>query len=192
VVIVTSDHGDEFMDHGGFGHGMHLETEMLHIPLILTGCGMVPRREAALVRQLDLAPTIVDLAGLPTPSDFAGTSLLPAVREQPATKPEITSSFAWVGAHRSLTTPQWHLTLDLQNRAIQLYDLHQDPGGFENLVDDRPNVVAILTDQLNRLEKQRLKAVREASEMATREDPPGDDVVDPEVREQLRALGYSD
>ena len=131
VVIVTSDHGDEFMDHGGFGHGMSLEMEMLHIPMIMFGPGVATRREADLVRQLDLAPTITDLAGLPTQPHFAGTSLLPAVIEQPARKPEIANSFAWVGAHRSLTTPEWHLTLDLQDGAVQLYDLHKDLGGLQ-------------------------------------------------------------
>ncbi len=76
IVIVTADHGEEFGEHGRFGHGA-LYEELLHVPLIIAGPGV---KSGTLVKQqvslIDLAPTIVDLIGIVSIPDFCGTSLL--------------------------------------------------------------------------------------------------------------------
>ena len=192
IVIVTSDHGDEFLDHGGLGHGMSLEKEMLHIPLFFHGLQSPSRREATLVRQIDLAPTILDLAGLSIPSDFGGRSLMPVIREAVEQNSEIPASFAWVANLRSLTTPEWHLTVNLDSGEQRLYDNLVDPAGLQNLAAAHPAQIATLTRRIEHLEDQRRASVRRALEIADRELARGGEAVDPEVREQLRALGYSE
>jgi arylsulfatase A-like enzyme len=74
VVAVTSDHGEEFMDHGGFGHGTHVHGELVRAPLIIAGPGVRDpgRREAKLTQHLDLAPTLLTLAGVEAPAEFRG------------------------------------------------------------------------------------------------------------------------
>ncbi|HEX2486184.1 MAG TPA: sulfatase [Myxococcota bacterium] len=77
VVAVTSDHGEEFLDHGGLGHGTTVYGELVRVPLVLSAPQLgAPGRVSALSRHLDLAPTLLDLAGVPRPASFRGRSLL--------------------------------------------------------------------------------------------------------------------
>src|SRR5262249_4583416 len=66
TVVVTADHGEEFADHGGMTHGHTLFDELIHVPLIVHGAGVSPgARVSAQVRLIDVAPTLLDLAGRP-------------------------------------------------------------------------------------------------------------------------------
>jgi arylsulfatase A-like enzyme len=84
VVIVTSDHGEEFADHGGWFHGLTLHQEVLRVPLILydsrrPGQG---RRESIAVDLLDIAPTLVELGGAPRIVGARGHDLLDGRRRE--------------------------------------------------------------------------------------------------------------
>ena len=77
IVVLTSDHGEEFFEHRGCDHGQTLYDEVLHIPLLMRHpltieSGM---RIDGQVRLIDVAPTILDVIDLPPPPDFAGRSL---------------------------------------------------------------------------------------------------------------------
>jgi arylsulfatase A-like enzyme len=76
AVIITSDHGDEFGEHGGFLHGPKLYDELLHVPLLLWASDMNHSINAEPVSLMDVAPTILDMLNIPAPSDFQGSSLL--------------------------------------------------------------------------------------------------------------------
>jgi arylsulfatase A-like enzyme len=67
VVIVTSDHGEEFGEHGQIGHQRTLYREALRIPLILVAPGLEPRRVASSASLVDVVPTVLDLLGVRTP-----------------------------------------------------------------------------------------------------------------------------
>ncbi len=82
IVVVFSDHGEEFWDHGGFEHGHALYEELVHVPLILKGPGVTPGREATPVGLIDLAPTVLELLDLPAP-DMDGQSLLAPTPQRP-------------------------------------------------------------------------------------------------------------
>jgi arylsulfatase A-like enzyme len=77
VVVLTSDHGEEFLEHGGFGHGDTLYEEVLHVPLIVAGAG-VPSgaRVPAVVSLVDVTPTLLERVGAPVPAGLDGRSLL--------------------------------------------------------------------------------------------------------------------
>jgi len=76
VLIVTSDHGDEFGEHGGLSHDDKMYCELLDVPLFIRGVDD-PCRYDRLVSTVDIAPTILDLFGLPAVSEFQGAKLLP-------------------------------------------------------------------------------------------------------------------
>jgi arylsulfatase len=85
IVVVTADHGEEFKDHGGMGHGLTLYNELIHVPLIV----VVPNRPGGRrvqdnVSLVDVAPTLLDLVGLPHEPHFEGRSLAPFLAD-PAT-----------------------------------------------------------------------------------------------------------
>lgn len=86
VVVVTADHGETLYDHAhGAGHGDHLfGDEGTHVPLAIVD-PRVPaaRREPGIARDVDLAPTLYELTGVPPPADLDGQSLAPALRGEP-------------------------------------------------------------------------------------------------------------
>ncbi len=81
LVVLTSDHGEELYDHGGWKHGHTLYEDQIHVPLILRWDGRIPAgsRLPGTVRLLDLAPTLVSAAGGDAPASWQGIDLLPAL-----------------------------------------------------------------------------------------------------------------
>ena len=80
VVAYTADHGEEFKDHGAWGHADTLYEELLHVPFALRAPGLAPRRIPEKVCLVDLAPTVLDLFGIRAPAAFQGRSLVPLLR----------------------------------------------------------------------------------------------------------------
>jgi len=80
VLVYSADHGEEFQDHGGWGHGRNLHEEVQHVPLALRIPGVEPRRIETPVSLVDLAPTLLDALQIEAPSSFEGRSLLPLMR----------------------------------------------------------------------------------------------------------------
>jgi len=78
VVIVTSDHGDEFNEHGGLSHDGKMYSELIDVPLfVYDGAGADPVRCDTLVSNIDIPPTVLHLFGLDPCDAFQGRSLLP-------------------------------------------------------------------------------------------------------------------
>jgi arylsulfatase A-like enzyme len=79
VVVVLSDHGEEFWDHGAFEHGHSLHDELLHVPLVLRAPGLAPVRVREPVSLVDVMPTLLEILGLDA-TGLDGMSLLAAAR----------------------------------------------------------------------------------------------------------------
>jgi arylsulfatase A-like enzyme len=79
AVLVTADHGEEFFDHGGVGHGLTLHEEVLRVPMILWIPGLRPARPTSdrIVSLIDLVPTVCGLFAVDCSYDGLGESLLP-------------------------------------------------------------------------------------------------------------------
>jgi arylsulfatase A-like enzyme len=80
IVVITSDHGEAFLEHGSTSHGNTLYNELIHVPLLLLISGQSARvdiRQA--VSLVDLGPTLLDLIGISAPSSFEGGSLAPVM-----------------------------------------------------------------------------------------------------------------
>jgi len=97
VVIVTSDHGEEFLEHGQIGHERTLSPEVLSIPLLVAAPGVAPRVVEEVVGLADLVPTVLELVGAPTPGRLDGRSLVPLMRGEtdPERAPFVFSELAW-------------------------------------------------------------------------------------------------
>lgn len=81
IVVVTSDHGTEFFDHGDKGHRRTLYGEAINIPLVIRAPGRIPQGTVveAVSRMVDLGPTLMELAGLAPSDQFTGVSLVSLV-----------------------------------------------------------------------------------------------------------------
>ena len=79
VVVLTSDHGEEFFDHRNWGHGQSVYNELTHVPLIIRHPPRFPAGTIVetSVMTVDVMPTLLDLAGAASPAGIAGTSLMP-------------------------------------------------------------------------------------------------------------------
>lgn len=194
LIVVTADHGDELLDHGGLGHGKTVELELLRIPMVLGGGAVHDQagtRVASLVRNLDLAPTIVDLAGLPIPDAFEGASLRPLLTSTGRSGPE-RISYAWISRLRSLTSSDWHCMRDLDSGRLTLYHRTTDPAGRHDVAADNPELVQLCLDELDRLEAAGAESRRVARALKAVEVEGAPGPVSEEVAEQLEALGYKE
>jgi arylsulfatase A-like enzyme len=82
LVVLHADHGQDLLEHGGVGHGNDLYESSLRVPLIMRWPRGLPagRRVDALVRLVDIFPSVAELAGVPIPADLAGRSLVGLAR----------------------------------------------------------------------------------------------------------------
>jgi len=144
VVIVTSDHGEAFAEHGMIRHGFELWEELVRVPLIVRVPGVSARHVQARRSAIDLAPTILDLCGvaLPTPSasDFlSGSSLVPDLLAagEPAERPVFIDMAAGPNnADRQALIEGDKKLVASGGRPLSLYDLGADPGETHDLLDD--------------------------------------------------------
>lgn len=74
-VVITSDHGQQFFEHGGYGHGMLLYEELIHVPLIFRGPNIKKDKVESVFSNINLAPTILGLLGIKANSSFMGQNL---------------------------------------------------------------------------------------------------------------------
>jgi hypothetical protein len=136
VIVVTSDHGDGFNEHGFINHGQALYRELLHVPLIVYVPNAAPRAVAGAVSPLDIVPTLVDLCRLAPPAGatFEGESLVPQLfYGQDASERVV---FAETNAQRTLraaVTGRYKLVYDLKANVYELFDLSADPWEKRNL-----------------------------------------------------------
>lgn len=185
LVILLSDHGEEFLDHGDLEH-RNLYQEVLHVPLVIrlpraAGAGSAARRVSAVVRLVDVLPTVLDLLGLPIPAHAQGRSLQGLLRGETERRPRwVLSEFPGQRA-RALRGGSWKLILS--RRGTELYDLATDPAERRDVHHRHPAVAAALKHALAGAEAA-------MAPLAARAAPGDPRAIDPGVRQRLEALGY--
>jgi choline-sulfatase len=188
LVILTSDHGEELFDHGSFEHGHSMFLEVLHVPLIVWGPGIVAGREHTWVSIADVAPTVREALGLPVQPDTAGRSLWSNLSQGQALENVPVYAEFNVYGPRQRTMLHWpdKLTHIVEHDVTLLYDLSADPAERESLAETLPEKAGAL---LARLDAVLAEAERASGEhgAATRADGRS---IDPETEESLRSLGY--
>jgi arylsulfatase A-like enzyme len=185
AIIITADHGESLGEGGRFLHGLSLNQEQVHVPLLISVPWLrEPLRVGSLVSLLDLAPTLLDLAGIPVPAQFKGRSL---VRSHPRHEPRIA-----VGERSGpkgfqewfLRQGEWKLIATRRGRS--LFHIPSDRLETRDLSEQRP----ILTRYLTGLLWAGSPAFREVDYQAPPADRHLDEAQLKELEEAGRALGY--
>jgi arylsulfatase A-like enzyme len=136
IIVLTSDHGDGFNEHGFINHGFALYRELLHVPLIVYVPNIEPRQVDGTVSPLDIVPTLVDLCRLKPPrgAEFEGESLVPQLFYQQDAGARIV--FSETNAPRPLravVNSKYKLIYDIKQNVYELYDLTADPWEKKNV-----------------------------------------------------------
>ena len=188
LLILASDHGEEFHEHGNWQHGRALHGESIDVPLIVK----LPRdrggrRIAQRVQHVDLLPTVLAYLGLPQESELEGRSLLPWLNAEDVTAAE-TRVFSYLHldgrARLSVLDEDWKLIQSMDRGELiwpRLYRLGEDRGELENLAEQYPVRAGYLAALMRR------KLALGGSALPTE-----DAAIDDDVRKSLEALGYLD
>jgi len=206
IMVITADHGEEFMEHGGTSHAFTLWNELIHVPLIVIAPGLIPPGVVidTPVQSLDIYPTLCELAGIAAPEGLQGASLAHLLRGEEhdgrrvfAENHEVSGGdqyFFSQGNTLSVIEGAWKLILNLKssyNRPRprrELYRLDRDFDERDDLAESMPEMADRLEDLVldwwarNRARHEGV-AVDELSVEQLQN-------VDPETLERLRQLGY--
>ncbi|HVS14494.1 MAG TPA: sulfatase [Thermoanaerobaculia bacterium] len=180
LVVITADHGEQFMEHGRFVHGGHgLYDEVLRVPLLIAGPGTQPRVIDEPVGTIDVFPTLFDLLGVETPDVFAGRSLAAGAGAVPNVV--VASS----GSTWKVITGRWSYILSATDRREELYDLGADPEERHDLATQQPEVAR----EMRRLLVQEIRRGREHPYLSEIEAVERVEMSE-DVERTLRSLGY--
>ncbi|NIM18704.1 MAG: sulfatase-like hydrolase/transferase [Candidatus Latescibacteria bacterium] len=179
MVIVTSDHGDEFLEHGHLGHINIAHEELVHVPLICWHPNRYPAgmRVGSLVRHIDIMPTLRDMLGFSKPQEAMGRSLEPLIFGEDIDFD--CESYAQGVFNVSINFRNWKAIYVDTTSTYALYDLTQDPGETRNLWAEEPEHMSILRDLLD----EYMEAATDIADQKQRK-------LDPEIMKRLKALGY--
>jgi len=199
IVVVTSDHGEEFWEHGHIGHAKTLYQELIRVPLVVRAPGLAaPARENALVETIDVYPTLCEALKIAPPSDVQGqrlpglSGIAPPVRPRP--EAYSTTELSWgagkdavmeLRSQEALVGPKMKLIRRQERpgsraREDLLFDLDADPGETNDLAATMAAAILPLARKLEQwvAENSRLAPQNEAASFAASN------------REMLRRLGY--
>ncbi len=197
LIVVTSDHGEEFFEHGLVGHGHSLYEELLHVPLMVRLPGAANdggTRSTAEVNLADVFPTCCDILGVEPPADLEGESLVPQLMGTSTGRyPSVTFS-EFLNSQRAARMGRYKVIYKGLNPL--LFDLKTDTRETTDLAAERPAALALMRDalglHLGSLNSPRptTKAGKNHNIKGKRVHRPEEATIDPQTRKQLEALGY--
>jgi arylsulfatase A-like enzyme len=180
LVIVVADHGEEFWEHGGVEHGHTVYEELIRVPLLLRWPGRLPAgtRVHPVVRMVDIAPTALELLGLPIPDQRDGTSVLSLIegRQEPMPRVALVENMLFADERVGLRTAQ-HKYIRWETGKEEVYDLRADPREHLDLAASDGSASGL----------RQLFAALDAAQPATTAPQP---VLDARTEAAMRALGY--
>ncbi|MDQ3035315.1 MAG: sulfatase-like hydrolase/transferase [Myxococcota bacterium] len=190
LVVITSDHGEEFNEHGSWGHGHSVYQELLGVPLIFWRPGTVPvQRVAHTVSTVSISPTVLQLTGIDGLRRAEGRSLVPDLRGEVLQGPQVAFS-DFLDDRRVIRAGRWKLILRGHNPTM--FDLESDPGEQRELdMNDHPIAGRYLRVMIG----QYLGAADRGNWLSATQQARGavsgvSTALDAETCAQLRAMGY--
>jgi arylsulfatase A-like enzyme len=171
LVLITSDHGEQFLEHGGWSHPQALYQEEVHVPLIVRDPRAAPARVAHPVEQRDVMPWILERLGLPLPPRVEASDL------ERGQRPKVAELMLSDRGHQSALR-HGSLALLRSDRGQQLFDLENDPAQRRDLARADPESLERLAAEWERWSGSR--PIRSGADLE----------LDARERDQLRELGY--
>jgi arylsulfatase A-like enzyme len=190
LIIFTSDHGEEFWEHGGYEHGHSLYNEVLRVPLIIKPPMSNSYMEInKAVSTLSITPTVLDLCGIEHRGDyFSAASLSPLWGKNPndfGEKPIMSTGLLYYEDRESVVFHGLKYIRSLVTGKEELYDLTRDPEERVSISDSSPDKVERARTILREYDRV-AKEVRNGNNISS----PKGTRFDEETKKNLKALGY--
>ena len=183
LIVITSDHGEAFMEHGRQGHNTTLFDEMLHVPLMVRlpeGRRPEPVELDRLASVLDIVPTVLGIVGLPARPEVGGLDLLQSSTDRLRPRVLFFRTSHPKNTMLAARTPSWKAISWPRHQVQMLFDLEEDPDELENLLGEYPYVYSGLGLRIRHHLVSRSGSQLQGEEVEMTE----------EAKEALRALGY--
>lgn len=158
IIVVTSDHGEGLGDHGVKTHSGSLYNSEVRVPLVITGPKIAPSRIAQAVGLVDLAPTLLELAGFEPPGmpQMDGLSVAPELAGTRKDSLGAGEAYSMMVADRSVQENQAAIIsgryklIERQGSRFELYDLVRDPNETRDIQKEAPELFASMRARLDR------------------------------------------
>ena len=151
VICITSDHGEEFWEHGDYYHGQSLYQELVRVPLIL----YIPGYKSGIrfghpVSLIDVMPTLFDIAKFPVPDGYDGKSLLPSLKEQNkfSSQPIFFEATRYYEPRKAILKKEFKLIYGMKSESTELYNLSTDPQEKKNISASDAKQVELMRKEL--------------------------------------------
>jgi choline-sulfatase len=195
IVVITSDHGEEFWDHGNYEHGHSLYEEIIHVPFIITGPDLETNHISQRVGLIDVMPTLLDLAGLSSEKySLEGRSFsssLLTFQQTDEDEPLFVAGTLYGEEKNCLIHGPYKLIVNTGEKdgkqrfignqgesEVELYNLTKDPLEQNNIKDFMPQQADLMMKQLS--EYTRHQPFQNIKEIKLNKD----------IEKQLKSLGY--
>jgi arylsulfatase A-like enzyme len=143
AIIVSSDHGEAFKEHKMWRHGFELYEMLVRVPLMIQAPGITPRRIDTPRSDIDLAPTIMELAGVPAEASFQGKSLVPELYGKAPEARDVIVDLPRTSDNdrrRALIHTPYKIIAWGDDYSWELFDIAADPGETHDIKKDKPDV----------------------------------------------------
>lgn len=182
LIIISSDHGEEFLDHGALGHSQSLYQELIHVPLIikpsLGNHQTTGKTIDTPVSIVDIMPTILGLLEIDPPADIMGGNLLKADKGLKRQNSDFIYSDRQV--YKSVLNKNWKYIYHYCTKEEQLYDLSKDP-------EELDNIASLKTPKAKELKKILLNWVSTSPKAPSIKKQV---FLNNKVEKKLKAMGY--
>lgn len=200
LLIITSDHGEEFLEHGYYLHGFTLYNEVIHVPLVLSGPNLRGRRVDRVVQVADIFPTLEDMLGWEKTADITGRSLLNLLQGKHWKDRAYSQLYPLKSSPAiAIKLPSYYddrpmSCFSMINRDWKLIEYRHDNTGerqyrLYNLANDSHEQDELSAARPGQLEQQK-RIFHNYLEGLPRPVPPEERKISPELADTIKSLGY--
>jgi arylsulfatase A-like enzyme len=185
LIIITSDHGEEFLDHHSLGHGHTLYQELLRVPLIVNLPYASKNTFAATIDEpvsiIDILPSILGALGETSPEELQGIDIIETKKTaKDRNRDYLFAELEKADALKAIINKKWKYIYDYKNQKGQLYNIMQDHHELQNMIHLNPSIAKALQKELFNWVSLSEKNLPETKKVGFPK----------EIEEKLKALGY--
>lgn len=147
IVIIIGDHGNQFFEHGDYGHLDNLYNTTIKTPLIVSIPNAPSRQIDGLSQIIDIYPTVLGLTGIRKPYPLEGNDLTDLIRGK--TKSADDYSISTLNGSSTITDGLYKLYYHANNEKYELFDLSDDPGENYDISRENPDLISRLSKIMN-------------------------------------------